>query len=214
MTEKRWFCFALGFVLVLGAATGASAGDGVVALQTADPSCPDDTGNIYVDCGNGTVTDNRTGLVWLKDANCLTGIGSRVGWKTAMMFVLSLSDAPSGSAAATQDCGLSDGSSPGEWRLPSVKEWEAMIADAVALGCYSGASGGPTITNDAGTDCWQEGPESSFTGVIAAEYWSSTMSTFLSESAYRGNLFTGEITVGVMSGEASDSLVWPVRGGQ
>jgi hypothetical protein len=47
------------------------AGDGVVALQTADPSCPDDSGKIYVDCGNGTVTDNRTGLVWLKNADCL-----------------------------------------------------------------------------------------------------------------------------------------------
>ena len=31
----------------------AWAGDGLVALQTADPSCPDDSGNIYVNCGNG-----------------------------------------------------------------------------------------------------------------------------------------------------------------
>jgi hypothetical protein len=57
--------------LAMWGASGAWAGDGVVALQTADPSCPDDSGDRYVDCGNGTVTDNDTGLVWLKQANCL-----------------------------------------------------------------------------------------------------------------------------------------------
>ena len=50
-------------LLLAGLVQRAQASGGVVALQTADPSCPDDSGDIYVDCGNGTVTDNRTGLV-------------------------------------------------------------------------------------------------------------------------------------------------------
>ena len=110
------------------------AGDGVVALQTADPSCADDSGDIYVDCGNGTVTDNRTGLVWLKNANCLIAVGGDVDWYTAMDFVAGLKDIPSSSVAALHDCGLSDGSSPGEWRLASVDELERIINDALGQG--------------------------------------------------------------------------------
>ena len=111
--------------LLLGV-SGVWAGDGVVALQTAGTSCADGSGNRYVDCGNGTVTDNETGLVWLANADCL---GS-VDWLTASEFVAGLSDKPEGSIAAAHDCGLSDGSSPGEWRLPSMEEWEAMVAEA------------------------------------------------------------------------------------
>ena len=40
-----------------------------VAVQ-ADPPCFDNL-NRYVDCGNGTVTDTVTGLIWLKEAGCL-----------------------------------------------------------------------------------------------------------------------------------------------
>ena len=36
----------------------------------ADGPCFDNT-NRYVDCGNGTVTDTVTGLIWLQDADCL-----------------------------------------------------------------------------------------------------------------------------------------------
>ena len=183
------------------------AGDGVVALQTADPSCPDDSGNIYVSCGNGTVTDNRTGLVWLADANCY----GQLDWYEAVEIVANLSDIPSGSAAATQDCSLSDGSSPGEWRLPSLAEWEAMIDDALGLGgdpdCIATP---PTITNDSGTACWVSGP-TSFTGVQSLDYWSST--TII------GNpMRAWEMGLDVGSDNNNDKTVplyvWPVRGGQ
>ena len=36
----------------------------------ADGPCFDNT-NRYVDCGNGTVTDTVTGLIWLQQADCL-----------------------------------------------------------------------------------------------------------------------------------------------
>ena len=70
---------ALGSLLLLSCPVVVTAGDGIVALQTADPSCRNNSDNTHIDCGNGTVTDNWTGLVWLKDANCL---GTVVDWYT------------------------------------------------------------------------------------------------------------------------------------
>ena len=175
MTRKRSGWHVVG--LLAASVSATAAGSGAVAIQTADPSCRDDSSNIYVDCGNGTVTDNRTGLVWLKDASCL----GAVDWYTAMEFVAGLSDQPSTSAAAAHDCGLADGSSPGEWRLPSRREWGTMVSDAVSLGCTDLGFGGPSITDDSGTSCWQEGPGNSFTGIQLGSYWSST--TNLSDPA-------------------------------
>jgi hypothetical protein len=225
MTRKGRSAVALVLMVGLAGAPWAWAGDGVVALQTADPSCSDDSGKIYVDCDNGTVTDNRSGLVWLANANCL-GLddpvdGSNDGgaaWSLAMEFVASLGDIPAGSAAAADDCGLSDGSSPGEWRLPTVAEWEAMIEDAVLLGCVGAFA--PSITNDTGDSCWQEGPGSSFTGVAgvaAGFYWSSSIA--VSENtgssqqtlAWAARLHEGDVS---RNSRSAQNLTWPVRGGQ
>lgn len=186
------------------------AGDGAVALQTADPSCPDDSAAIYVDCGNGTVTDNRSGLVWLGNADCL---GGGVDWYAAMDFVAALADVPDESAAAAHDCGLSDGSSPGEWRLPSTAEWLAMVSDAVDLNCN------PAITSDLVTvpPCWSVGCNTaglcSFSNVDMGRYWSSNSNvTTGATSAFSVEMFNGEI----FDSDAKTSVyrVWPVRGGQ
>ncbi len=192
---------------LLWGVSAAWAGDGVVALQTADPSCADDSGDRYVDCGNGTVTDNATGLVWLANANCLDGA---YDWRTAMEFVAGLSDKPSTSVVASIDCGLSDGSSPGEWRLPSVEEWEAMMSPTV-LACN------PAITDDEGTGCWADplvcflsGRTCSFTGVLSELYWSASTSVLNPTFALGANL-GGILVAGSKSGTA---YVWPVRGGQ
>ena len=63
--------------------------------------------------GDGTVTDNYTGLTWLQDATCLGGL-----WEAALIQANNLSDG---------QCGLTDGSLPGDWRLPNVKELESLI---------------------------------------------------------------------------------------
>ena len=187
----------------------AWGGDGVVALQTAAASCADPTNSDrYIDCGNGTVTDNDTGLVWLADANCLN---TTVSWFTAMEFVAGLSDKPATSAAAAHDCGLADGSSPGEWRLPSVEEWEAMVADAVALDCVFSGFGGPSITDDSGTQCWQEGPGNSFSGVVSSFYWSASTFVVSPSNAWVVGLNFGSVS---FVNKASGIFVWPVRGGQ
>ena len=59
------------------------------------------------DNGNGTVTVD--GLVWLKDAGCLT----RGSWDQVKSQAASLKSG---------QCGLTDGSSAGQWRLPTSVE--------------------------------------------------------------------------------------------
>lgn len=184
---------------------------GLVALRTAGPGCADDTGDTYVDCGNGTVTDNRTGLVWFANANCY----GLLDWHQAVEIVATLSDLPATSADGLplEDCELDDGSSPGDWRLPTADEWERMVADAVALDCIDAEDGGPSITNDSGDSCWQEGAGSSFTGVVETTnaYWSSTTRT--TDVAFAAHLTSGTVA-GVNKAFFVFNYLWPVRGGQ
>jgi hypothetical protein len=76
----------------------------------------------FTDNENGTVTDNLTGLIWLKNANCFG--------------VLTWADALSACNTLTSPtCGLTDGSVAGDWRLPNRKELESLLdfSDDVAL---------------------------------------------------------------------------------
>lgn len=68
----------------------------------------------FTDNGNWTVTDNLTGLIWMKDADC-SGVSD---WYGALELCNSIS-AP--------DCGLTDGSEVGDWRLPNVKELHSLV---------------------------------------------------------------------------------------
>jgi hypothetical protein len=63
---------------------------------------------------NGTITDNLTGLVWLKNADCF----GKKAWPGAMLLAHSLTSG---------QCGLIDGSTVGEWRLPSRNELESLL---------------------------------------------------------------------------------------
>jgi hypothetical protein len=67
----------------------------------------------FVDNGDGTVTDNLTGLIWLKNANCF---GPKT-WATALSGCNGL---------ASGSCGLSGGSVAGDWRLPNMKELQSL----------------------------------------------------------------------------------------
>jgi hypothetical protein len=64
----------------------------------------------FTDHGDGTVTDNLTGLEWVKAPHALSGNSEKRGWITAIDFCDSLIYA-----------GHSD------WRLPSVKELESLV---------------------------------------------------------------------------------------
>jgi hypothetical protein len=72
----------------------------------------------FTDRGNGTVRDNLTGLLWLKDAHCFQGGGGGLLWQDALDTANTL---------ASGSCGLSDGSRPGDWRLPNIKELQSLL---------------------------------------------------------------------------------------
>ena len=67
----------------------------------------------FIDQGDGTVKDNITELVWLKNANCF----GKNDWNAAMEAAYSLADGK---------CGLIDGSKAGDWRLPKLKELKSL----------------------------------------------------------------------------------------
>ena len=68
----------------------------------------------FTDNGDGTVTDNLTNLVWLKNANCF----GREQWWQALSYSNGL---------ASGSSGLTDGSQAGGWRLPNYKELFSLV---------------------------------------------------------------------------------------
>jgi hypothetical protein len=69
----------------------------------------------FTDNGNGTVTDNLTGLIWLKNANAF-GLKN---WLDALSIANGLH---SGSFLE-----LTDGSQAGDWRLPNLRELHSLV---------------------------------------------------------------------------------------
>jgi hypothetical protein len=184
-------------VLPAVAAAQDTAESSAMRTRSTAPPCFDNV-NRYVDCGNGTVTDTVTGLVWLKQAECL----GRVDWATGASLAASLADGA---------CGLTDGSRPGQWRLPTLSEWQATMARAVALGCtLEGAGTPPALTNDAGTACLADGP-TSFTGVEPGGYWTFTVNDQHPNNAWVASL-QGTLHGFVFMAVKTFALpAWPVR---
>ena len=137
------------------------------------------------DNGDGTVTDNMTGLIWLKNASC----GDRREWKEALRFANTLFD---GSTRINgKDCGLSDNSKAGDWRLPNTHELLSLIdlsQDKPAL-----PSGYP------------------FYDVQNTYYWSSTTNAESTNYAWYVYLDDGQVYI---DGKSYSNYMWPVRGGQ
>jgi len=72
----------------------------------------------FTDRGDGTVRDNLTGLIWLKDGLC-DGGGSFDGtWWGALTMANTL---------ASGICGLTDRSVAGDWRLPNIRELQSLV---------------------------------------------------------------------------------------
>jgi len=74
----------------------------------------------FVDKFDGTVTDRLTGLIWLKNAGCF----GRMTWGAANAAVNHLK---SGDCGPETDLMLTDGSSSGDWRLPTMDELCSLI---------------------------------------------------------------------------------------
>jgi len=141
----------------------------------------------FNDLGNGTIHDSTTGLIWLKDANCFGYI------------VFDAANAAAASLASGQ-CGLTDGSTAGDWRLPTKEEWQAFIDTNYA---------DPVLSNAAGTNKWSQGD--AFDNVQKSKsYWSSTTSvdsTSVAWFMHMGGGYVGKIT------KPYKLYVWPVHDG-
>lgn len=164
-------CYDEAGVLIACAGTGQ---DGNVRAGAAWPIPR------FLDNGNGTVTDSLTGLIWLRDANCA---GIPVYWNDALTFAGALADG---------QCGLTDGSIAGAWRLPNRKELLTLLdrgqgIPATALGAF-------------------------FINVQASDYWTSTTVAASPAAAWAiGMNFSNMATHGK---ETTGCLIWPVRAGQ
>lgn len=133
----------------------------------------------FTDNGNGTVRDHLTGLIWLQDANC--SLGTR-NWTNALADANALADGL---------CGLTDGSTAGDWRLPNAKELRSLV---------DFARFGPPLT--AGHP---------FSGVWSERYWTSTTAVADARLAWAVYFNGGHLFV---NSKAEGHFVWPVRGGQ
>ncbi len=137
----------------------------------------------FNDNGNGTVTDNLTGLIWLRDADCF---GKR-NWGVALNNSNTLNSG---------ECGLSDGSAEGDWRLPNPKELKSLI-DYSEVDPALPVS--PHFINVRGS------------GSDTDSYWSSSMYAGSTNSAWSVLTWNGHSNY-----YSKDTLfyVWPVRSGQ
>ncbi|MDM8565139.1 DUF1566 domain-containing protein [Candidatus Halobeggiatoa sp. HSG11] len=136
----------------------------------------------YTDNDDGTVTDNKTGLIWLKNANYF----GKQNWEDAMQSAVNLADG---------QCELNDGSKSGDWRLPTKNEWETMVDKKYNW---------PALSNAAGTDKWKE--RDIFSDVRSYSYWSST--PYIMDDAWYVTLNYGNMN---NVGKIHTRYVWPVR---
>ncbi len=157
----------------------------------------------FTDNKDGTVSDEFTGLTWLKDANCTDTVGGiargngLLNWPSALAWSNNL---------ASGKCGLSDNSVAGDWRLPNINELRSLVD-------YS--------RHDPALPAGHP-----FSNVQSVWYWSSTTNPVYTGGAFNVGMSRGSIhSTGkarpVTGGESrvenkgENRLgVWPVRGGR
>jgi len=146
--------------------------------------------------GDGTVTDNLTGLIWLQNANCAA---TSREWQTALDDVAQLN---SDGTMNTNDCGdtSNGGAHQTDWRMPNMREQYSLV--------HLGFTG-RAVPNTAGTGKWTTGDP--FDNVDSGYYWSSTTRVDDTDNAWCVRLNHGSL--GDFSKDGTNYL-WPVRDGQ
>ncbi len=137
----------------------------------------------WKDNNDGTITDTTTNLVWLKDASWG---GQHALWSSER------NSTPAHDRASSLKHGvgeLKDGSTEGDWRLPTKNKLERV------------ASGDEAV--------WEEEMRA-FTGIQSSPYWSSTTNADYPEGAWDVELNVGDAN----DDKRNDFNVWPVRSGQ
>ncbi len=93
----------------------------------------------FTDNNDGTVTDGLTGLVWMKNAGCF----APSNWYDALTEANQL---------ASGQCGLTDGSTAGQWRMPNANEVESIVD--ISQSNPSVSSGSPFINVNLANAYW------------------------------------------------------------
>ena len=131
MKRVLLICLSLVLALVGWSAVGAEDGFYVIPSMKVVPKTgqttsygPRDDGALqrgvawptprFTDNGNGTVTDNLTRLIWMKNANAF----GTLTWADALTTANTLESGT---------YGLTDGSKAGDWRLPNVRELQSLL---------------------------------------------------------------------------------------
>jgi len=151
----------------------------------------------FTDMGDGTIFDNDSGLIWLKDASCteLAEDADKAGggWSGATLAAAGLA----GSGVGYGECDLTDGSREGDWRLPTKTEWEAFMSNVYR---------NPALVNTVGDAKWSEGD--AFWRVWGSIYWSSTQNEIDESYAYGADMILGQIECDL---KVTPNFIWPVR---
>jgi len=120
----------------------------------------------FTDHGDGTVTDNLSGLIWVKNPHALAANLEGRSWNSAVDF-----------------CNALDYANHADWRLPNIKELESLVH------CGTGSWGNQTFE-------WMNSTETPFSGVDSSRYWSSTTRANRTGYAWRVDMGYGNVTCG------------------
>jgi hypothetical protein len=165
---------------------------------------PTTTGDRYTDNGDGTVTDNRTCRIWLKETDCL----GKQTWVDAKVQICLLN--------GRKDCGRvskhghkrdSQLNCEGytmmtftDWQLPTLQELQSVID-------YNFFN--PALSDVKGANKWGKVPKNdAFSSVRLDLYWSATTNALGASHAWHIRLTDGN--TGSSDKERARNYVWPV----
>ncbi|HKJ40155.1 MAG TPA: hypothetical protein VJ972_15400 [Anaerolineales bacterium] len=141
----------------------------------------------FVDNGDGTVTDNLTQLIWMQ-------------WQTCpKLFGLYDTVLTGANTLQSGECGLTDGSSPGDWRLPNL--YELLSITGISLDSVTNPLPAPFTMGD---------------GSGLGNLWANFECPRITSSTYIGNRVyeTGSDGIRLWDRtEVRDYYGWAVRGG-
>jgi hypothetical protein len=162
----------------------------IVTISDADDTGVDFAATIinscdtrFLDNSDGTVTDCLTGLIWLKNAGCFVN----QNWATAGSSAAGLSSG---------ECGLTDGSIAGDWRLPTKDELQGIGTNPPTTWLTAEPSVAWTI------------PGVPFVSVQLSDYWSNTLSPLNPFYSWSVRFLDGYTYA---YDKSYTHIVWPVR---